>query len=71
MVSNNRIQVLPDSKGLTIYFCYKDEPPFTLEQQKAIHEICDSFLLTNRMRARNKRRYQKKKGGVSNGSSDE
>lgn len=46
---------------------YLDEPEFSQEQMCALHEICESFILTNRARERNRRKRdrakEKAKGG--------
>lgn len=70
MVSGKNIQVYQvqenkDGRGVsnTLFITprYLDEPPFTLEQQKALYEIAESFLLTNRARDRNKRKARKRR----------
>jgi len=38
-----------------------DDPPFTLEQERALHEIAKSFLMVNRQSARRKRYAEKKR----------
>lgn len=65
MVSDNQIQVWQDGSDEEGYLMkirsrYMDDPRFTLEQERAIHEIVRSFLLVNRQTERRKR-YAKKK----------
>jgi len=65
MVSDNQIQVWQDGsdeKGyvMKIQSRYIDDPRFTLEQERAIHEIVRSFLMVNRQTER-RRRYVKKR----------
>ena len=65
MVSDNQIQVWQDGsdeKGyvMKIQSRYLDDPRFTLEQERAIHEIVRSFLMVNRQTER-RRRYVKKR----------
>lgn len=66
MVSDNQIQVWQDGndeKGyvMIIQSRYMDDPRFTLEQEKVIHEIVRSFLMVNRQTERRKRYAEKKK----------
>lgn len=65
MVSDNQIQVWQDGndeKGyvMKIQSRYLNDPRFTLEQERAIHEIVRSFLMVNRQTER-RRRYVKKR----------
>lgn len=68
MVSSDLIQVYQiqenkHGRGIsnTVFLTpkYLDEPQFTIEQELALHEIAESFLLTNRMRKRNRRKAKK------------
>lgn len=78
MISSDRVQVWqdaePDKDGrglnrqLRISLRYLDEPEFTQDQLKAIHEIIDSFLLTNRQRARNRRNAERRRKEDRHGS---
>lgn len=66
MVSDNQIQVWQDGSKeegyvMKIQSRYLDDPAFTLEQERVIHEIVRSFLLVNRQVERRKRYYEKKK----------
>ena len=66
MVSDNQIQVWQDSCGnggfvMKIQSRYCDDPWFTLEQERAIHEIARSFLLVNRQTERRKRYAENRK----------
>lgn len=66
MVSDNQIQVWQDGDEehgylMKIQSRYLDDPRFTLEQERAIHEIVRSFLLVNRQTARRKRYAEKRK----------
>lgn len=61
MVSGDKIQVAQDERGIHILFKYAEEPQFTLEQEKALHEIAVSFLLRNRAKAKSKRSRKNKK----------
>lgn len=66
MVSDNQIQVWQDGSDeegylMKIQSRYLDDPRFTLEQERAIHEIVRSFLLVNRQTERRKRYAEKKK----------
>ena len=60
MVGGKLLSVIPDKDGLIVHFKYEDEPWFTQDQQMAIHEICESFLLRNRARERSKRQRSNK-----------
>jgi hypothetical protein len=66
MVSDNQIQVWQDGSDdrgyvMKIQSRYLDDPRFTLEQEKAIHEIVRSFLMVNRQTERRRRYAEKKK----------
>lgn len=66
MVSDNQIQVWQDGSDeqgyvMKIQSRYLDDPRFTLDQEKAIHEIVRSFLMVNRQAARRKRYAEKRK----------
>ena len=66
MVADNQIQVWQDGSKesgfvLIVQSRYLDDPRFTLEQERAIHEIVRSFLLVNRQTERRKRYAEKKK----------
>lgn len=66
MVSDNQIQVWQDSGTyggsiIKIQSRYCDDPWFTLEQEKVIHEIVRSFLLVNRQTERRRRYAEKRK----------
>lgn len=66
MVADNQIQVWQDGSKesgfvLKVQSRYLDDPRFTLEQERAIHEIVRSFLLVNRQTERRKRYAEKKK----------
>lgn len=65
MVSDNQIQVWQDGSDegylMKIQSRYMDDPRFTLEQERAIHEIVRSFLMVNRQAERRKRYAEKKK----------
>ena len=66
MVSDNQIQVWQDGSDKEGYLMkiqsrYMDDPRFTLEQERAIHEIVRSFLMVNRQAERRKRYAEKKK----------
>ena len=76
MVSDNQIQVWQDGSDgegylMKIQSRYMDDPRFTLEQEKAIHEIVRSFLLTNRQTERRKRYAEKKKAEREKGEEHE
>lgn len=66
MVSDSQIQVWQDGSDQEGYLMkiqsrYMDDPRFTLEQERAIHEIARSFLMTNRQTERRRRYAEKKK----------
>ena len=61
MVSDRELQVWQDSHGLIIRSRYCDDPIFTLDQEKALHEIARSFLIVNRKRESGKRRKERAK----------
>lgn len=66
MVSDNQIQVWQDGSNENGYMMkiqsrYMDDPRFTPEQERAIHEIVRSFLLVNRQAERRRRYAEKKK----------
>lgn len=61
MVSDRELQVWQNKDALIIQSRYCDDPKFTLEQEKALHEIARSFLIVNRKRASDKRRKEKAK----------
>ena len=65
MVSDNQIQVWQDEEEhgylMKIQSRYLDDPRFTLEQERAIHEIVRSFLLVNRQTERRRRYAEKRK----------
>ena len=74
MVSGKNIQVyqVPENKDgrgvsntLFIVPRHLDEPLFTLEQQRALYEIAESFLLTNRMRERKREKARKRRNKKS------
>ena len=54
MVSDRELQVWQNRNALIIQPRYCDDPPFTLEQEKALHEIARSFLFVNRKRESDK-----------------
>lgn len=66
MVSDNQIQVWQDGNDKEGYLMkiqsrYMDDPRFTLEQERAIHEIVRSFLMVNRQAERRKRYAEREK----------
>ena len=61
MVSDRELQVWQDGDVLKIQSRYLDDPLFTLEQEKALHEIARSFLIVNRKRESDKRRKDRAK----------
>ena len=66
MVSDNQIEVWQNScenggSVMKIQSRYRNDPWFTLEQERAIHEIARNFLLINRQKERRKRYAEKKK----------
>lgn len=69
MVSSQQIQVWQSDGKLYIESRYVDDPRFTLEQEKALHEIAESFLIVNRLRERRKR-YVKKRRSMKKGESE-
>lgn len=73
MVSDNQIQVWQNGskeKGymMIIQSRYVDDPMFTIEQERAIHEIARSFLIVNRQRERRIRYAEKKKNREGDGN---
>ena len=61
MVSDKQLQVWQNNDGLIIQSRYCDDPRFTLDQEKALHEIARSFLIVNRKRESDKRRKERAK----------
>ena len=61
MVSDRELQVWWNKDALIIQSRYCDDPKFTLEQEKALHEIARSFLIVNRKRESDKRRKERAK----------
>lgn len=61
MVSDRELQVWQNGKALIIQSRYCDDPNFTLDQEKALHEIARSFLIVNRKRESDKRRKDRAK----------
>lgn len=61
MVSDRELQVWQNGSALMIQSRYNDDPAFTLDQEKALHEIARSFLIVNRRRASDKRRRENAK----------
>lgn len=70
MVSGKNIQVYQmqenrDGRGVsnTLYIIprHLDEPLFTPEQQRALYEIAEAFLLTNRARERSREKAKKRR----------
>lgn len=61
MVSGQQVQVWQSDGVLRIESRYKDDPSFTLEQERALYEIAENFLMVNRMRERRKRYAENKK----------
>ena len=61
MVSDRELQVWRNKDALIIQSRYCDDPPFTLDQEKALHEIARSFLIVNRKRESDKRRKDRVK----------
>ena len=61
MVSDREIQVWRNNDALIIQSRYCDDPPFTPEQEKVLHEIARSFLIVNRKRESDKRRKERAK----------
>ena len=68
MVSDRELQVWQDSHGLIIRSWYCDDPIFTLDQEKALHEVARSFLIVNRKRESDKRRKKRAKRNKENES---
>ncbi len=61
MVGGQQIQVWQSDGKLFIESRYEGDPDFTLEQERALYEIAENFLLVNRMRERRKRYAENKK----------
>jgi hypothetical protein len=61
MVSDRELRVWQDKDALIIESRYCDDPRFTLDQEKALHEIARSFLIVNRKRESDKRRKDRVK----------
>lgn len=61
MISDRELQVWQNSNALIIQSRYCNDPPFTLDQEKALHEIARSFLIVNRKRESDKRRKERAK----------
>ena len=61
MVSDREIQVWQNGNSLIIQSKYCDDPRFTLDQEKSLHEIARSFLIANRKRESDKRRKDRAK----------
>lgn len=61
MVSDRELQVWQNRNALIIQSRYCDDPPFTLDQEKALHEIARSFLIANRKKESDKRRKDRAK----------
>ena len=61
MVSDRELQVWQDRNALIIQSRYCDDPRFTLDQEKALHEIARSFLIVNRKRESDKRRKERER----------
>ena len=61
MVSDKQLQVWQNNDGLIIQSRYCDDPRFTLDQEKALHEIARSFLIVNRKKESDKRRKERAK----------
>ena len=59
MVSDRELQVWQNNDALIIQSRYCDDPRFTLDQEKALHEIARSFLIVNRKRESDKRRKER------------
>ena len=73
MVSDNQIQVWQNGskeKGyvMIIQSRYVDDPMFTIEQERAIHEIVRNFLMVNRQTERRRRYAEKKKSRDGDGN---
>jgi phage anti-repressor protein len=61
MVSDRELEVWQNNDSLIIQSRYCDDPRFTLDQEKALHEIARSFLIVNRKRESDKRRKDRVK----------
>lgn len=65
MVSDREITVWQDKTEygsiLKIQSRYVDDPPFTLEQESALHEIARAMLIANRKKDAEKRKREKAK----------
>lgn len=61
MVSDRELEVWQNNDALIIQSRYCDDPRFTLDQEKALHEIARSFLIVNRKRESDKRRKDRAK----------
>ena len=46
---------------------YLDQPEFTQEQLKALHESCERFILTIRARERNRRKRERMRNKTKGG----
>jgi len=68
MVSDRELQVWQNKDALIIQSQYCDDPKFTLEQEKALHEIARSFLIVNRKRESDKRRKERAKRKKEDGT---
>ena len=68
MVSDRELQVWWNKDALIIQSRYCDDPKFTLEQEKALHEIARSFLIVNRKRESDKRRKERAKRKKEDGT---
>jgi len=65
MVSDTELDVWQDGEALYIESHYSNDPMFTIDQEKSLHEIARAFLMVNRQTARRKRYAEKKKARVS------
>lgn len=61
MVSDRELQVWQNKDALIIQSRYCDDPRFTLDQEKVLHEIARSFLIVNRKMESDKRRKERAK----------
>lgn len=73
MVSDNQIRVWQNGSKQSGYMIiiqsrYVDDPMFTIEQERAIHEIARSFLMVNRQTERRRRYAEKKKSRKGDGN---
>ena len=68
MVSDRELQVWWNKDALIIQSRHCDDPKFTLEQEKALHEIARSFLIVNRKRESDKRRKERAKRKKEDGT---